>query len=264
VSSLDERFAAVDRQLTEKLRDARRSTRHRGVRGDELAGVLGKEIRDHFIECASIHERCEVRDAHDARSQEVDLVLLNRFHPAFALADRPRFICIEGVIAAAEVKTSLTKREIIDCLIKARAFKRLLASVGESDLKAHNITEAEDTFRYLFRRPFFAFAYEGTSNLRTVQDNIEEWVKDNHVCDIERIDAVFVLGKGVIVNLGAGAGAIQMRDINGDLLSGFVRSETLSIFSQLISWLSVVGPSFTSLEPILLKYAPFNTKGYLK
>ncbi len=190
--------------------------------------------------------------------------LLNRFHPAFALEDRPPFVYIEGAIAAAEVKTSLTKREIIDCLEKARAFKRLLANIGENDLKAHNITESEDTFRYLIRRPFFAFAYEETRTLRAVQNNIEEWVRDNQVPAVEQIDAVFVLNKGMILNLGPGTGAIQKKMTNGDLLSGFIRNDTRSIFSHLILWLSKVCPSFTSLEPILLKYTPFSTDGYVK
>jgi hypothetical protein len=263
MSLLDERFSEIDRQLARKLRNARSSIRHHGIRGDELAGALGTEIRDHIVDCTSFHERCEVQDTHGNVSKEVDLVLLNRFHPTFLLKDRPPAFFIEGVVAAAEVKTSLDKRETIDCLLKAQAFKRLVARVEGKDFEAHNV-ERPDWFRYLLRRPFFAFAYDDTRSLQAVQDNIEEWVTDNRVPRHEQIDAVFVLNKGIVLNLGAGAGAFEMTDANGALLSGFVRKATSTTFAQLITWLSFVCPNFSSVQPILLKYASFATDGYVK
>jgi hypothetical protein len=150
---LDDRFSDIDQVLSKKLRGTRASTAHMGVRGDELGGALGKIIRHHLIECASFYKKCEVTDTHGSRSNEVDLVFLNRFHPKFLLKERPRAFFIEGVIAATEVKTSLDKSETIDCLDKARTFKRLLARVEGKDLLAHNV-EAEDWSRYLLRRPF--------------------------------------------------------------------------------------------------------------
>jgi hypothetical protein len=261
---LDERFADIDRRLAERLKNARSSTTHLGVRGDELAGALGEEIRDHLIDCASFHERCEIRDTRGALSQEVDLVLLNRFHPAFLLKNRPRIFFIEGVLAAAEVKTSLDKGETVECLRKAQAFKRLQSKMTASDLEAHNVDNA-DWDRYLMRRPFFAFAYEDNRNLRTVKKNIEEWIKENNVPKEEQIDAVFVLNRSIIVNLGAGTGigAIEIWGEKAHLLSGFAQKGTSSIFSQLILWLSLVCPSFTSLDSILLKYASFGADGYV-
>ena len=114
------------------------------MRGDELGGALGQMVDDHLVECASFYEKCEVTDTHGNRSNEVDLVFLNRFHPQFLLKDRPRAFFIEGVIAAAEIKTSLDKRETIYCLEKARTFKRLLARVEGKDLLAHNVAVAVD------------------------------------------------------------------------------------------------------------------------
>jgi hypothetical protein len=264
VTLLDERFADVDRRLARSLRNARSSTTHLGIRGDELAATLGEEIQDHFVDCASFHERCEIRDTHGALSKEVDLVLLNRFHPAFLLKDHPRILFIEGVLAAAEVKTSLDKGQLVDCLRKAQAFKRLQSKMTANDLEAHNVDNA-DWDRYLVRRPFFAFAYEDNRSLRTVKRNIEEWVADNRVPNEERIDAMFVLNRGIVVNLGAGTGigAIEVWDENAHLLGGLVQKSTSSIFSQLITWLSLVCPNFTSLDPILLKYASFDTNGYV-
>jgi len=261
MSLFDEWSSDIDRRLEKKLGDARRATVNKAVRGNALAGVLGQEIRDHLIDCASFHEECEVRDGHNRISREVDLVLLNRFHPPFLLRDRPPRLYIEGVPAAAEVKTVLNKREMVDCLEKAQAFKQLVAEVRGSDLKAHNI-ENLDWHRYLLRRPFFAFAYEDSRSRRTVQRNIMEWVRDNGVPEEEQIDAIFVLNKGIIVNLGAGAGTIEMRDHKGEQLNGFVRSTSSAIFSQLITWLSLVCPSFSSLDPILLTYSTFETNGY--
>jgi hypothetical protein len=260
---LDDRFSDIDQALRKKLQGARISTTHMGVRGDELGGALGEVILDHLVECASFYEKCEVTDTHGNRSNEVDLIFLNRFHPKFLLKDRPRAFFIEGAIAAAEVKTSLDKPLTIDCLEKARTFKRLLARVEGRDLQAHNV-EAEDWSRYLLRRPFFAFAYEDTRTLGVVQQNVEEWVRANSVPEEEQIDAIFILNKGVIVNLGSGSGVVEMKDTNGDLVSGFARAETLAVFSQLITWLSQVCPSFAALHPILLRYATFSTAGYVK
>jgi hypothetical protein len=258
---LDDRFSDIDQSLAKKLQDARRATGHMGVRGDELSGALGQIIEEHLIACASFYEKCEVIDTHGNRSSETDLVFLNRFHPLFLLKDRPRAFFIEGVVAAAEVKTSLSKEETIDCLGKAQAFKRLLAKVEGRDLQAHNV-DAEDWSRYLIRRPFFAFAYEDTRALAVVQQNIEEWITANHVPVEEQIDALFILNKGIIVNLGSGLGAPEIRDATGNVITGFARTETSATFSQLILWMSLVCPSFTSLHPILLRYANFSTAGY--
>jgi uncharacterized protein DUF6602 len=260
---LDDRFSNIDQQPSAKLRDARRSTRHDGIRGDELSGALGEIVKSHFVDCASYYEKCEVTDTHGSLSNEVDLVFLNHFHPAFLLKDRPRAFFIEGVLAAAEVKTSLDKSETIDCLQKAQAFKRLLPRVEGNDLQTHNV-EAEDWSRYLLRRPFFAFAYEDTRRLSTIHRNIEEWINAHQIPDVEQIDAFFIRNKGIIVNLGSGSGTLEIRDANGDLLSGFVRNETTAVFSQLILWLSSVCPTFTSLHPILLRYMNFSTAGFVK
>jgi hypothetical protein len=261
MSLLDEWFSDIDKRLKKKLDDARRVTTPNAVRGDALAGELGQEIRDHLIDCGSLHEKCQVRDTHDRISQEIDLVLLNRFHPPFLLRDRPPILYIEGVLAAAEVKAALDKNETVDCLKKARAFKQLVAEVHGNDLKRHTIDNV-DWPRYLWRRPFFAFAYEDRRTLRTIQRNIVEWVRDNGVPESEQIDALFVLNKGIIINLGSGMGTIEIADDAGNRLSGFVRSATPAVFSQLITWLSRVCPSFSSLDPILLKYSLFQTGDY--
>lgn len=55
-----------------------------------------------------------------------------------------------------------------------------------------------------------------------------------------------------------------MADANGSLVSGFARNQTPTVFSQLITWLSQVCPSFASLHPVLLRYAPFRTAGYVQ
>jgi hypothetical protein len=226
---LDKRFSDVDNRLREKLKDARDITTHRGVRGNELAGALGQEIRDHLIDCASCHEQCEVRDTHGSVSPEIDLILLNRFHPPFLL-NKPRTLLIEGVLAAAEVKTALNKAELEDCLTKARAFKRLVASV---DLNARTVDA--DWPRYYLRRPYFAFAYEDRRNLGTIQRNVVNWISENRVPEVEQIDPVFVLNRGIIMNLGAGVGTIIVKDCMGEPLDGIVRRKTHAIFSQLIS-----------------------------
>jgi hypothetical protein len=260
---LEDRFSSVDQSLKAKLQQARRANRHTGIRGDELAGALGKEVRDHFVECASFYDKCEVEDTHGGVSKEVDIVFLNRFHPAFLLEDRPRAFFIEGVLAAAEVKTSLNRIKMIDCLQKAQKFKRLIARVEGKDLQAHNL-DAEDFPRYLLRRPFFAFAYEDKRPLSVIHKNIEDWTETNEVHEVERIDAVFILNKGIIVNLGSGVGTPEMKDPKGEVLNGFVRNETPAIFSQLILWLSRVCPTFSSLHPILLRYMQFGTSGHVK
>lgn len=263
MSLLDERLIEIDQRLSKALQNARSSTRHRGIRGGELASALGRELQDHLVDCASYHASCEVQDSHGTLSREVDLVLLNRHHPRFLVENRPPAFYVEGVIAAAEVKTSLDKKETIDCLEKARAFKRLLAKVEGKDLQAHNIDSA-DWFRFLLRRPFFAFAFEDRRDLWSLQGNIEEWVRTHRVPESEQIDAVFVLNRGVVLNLGRGSGAIEMRDSKGELLRGFVRKSIQSVAPQLVPWLSLVCPSFGPPDPILLKYAKFETTGYTK
>jgi hypothetical protein len=256
---LDAHFAGVDGLLRRKLRAIRSATRHKGGRGDDLAKVLGENVQKHLVDCSSFHERCEVRDSRDRVSNQVDLVFLNRFHPTFSLQEPPRLFLIEGVMAAAEVKTVLNKPRTIECLESARSFKRLQAKVDGRDLGEHNI-EVDDWPRFLFSRPFFAFAYEDTRSLNAIAQNIQDWTTENHVPAEQQIDALFVLNRGIILNLGPNLSVFK--DDSGDPMTGLVSKETAVIFSQLMLWLATIGPVFRTLHPILLRHGDFSTDGY--
>ena len=263
MSFVNERLSEVDSRLAAALRRARGRTKHHGIRGNALADALGDEIQRHLIGCASVHKGCEARDTENRISREIDLVFLSRFHPAFLHDERPGLVYIEGVLAAAEVKTSLNRAEVADCVEKARHFKRLTAKIDSRDLQSHSL-EAEDWDYFLWRRPFLAFAYEDRRDLSSIRDNIAAWSDENRIPDTERIDAVFVLNQGGIVNLRSGAGAPASPSHAGDGRWGILGKEIMPVFTQLILWLSRAAPDFSALSPILLRYAPFDLAAYCR
>lgn len=262
MSALSERLADVDDRLAKALVRARRQTRHLGVRGAAVAAVLGEEIRRHLIACAGFEEGCEVRDTCNRVSREVDLVFLNRFHPAFLHDDSPKLVYIEGVLAAAEVKTSLSGEGLADCLDKARCFKQLQAGIDPRlDLESHTL-DNEDWDYFLWRRPFFAFAFDDRRDLPKIRDNIASWTEENRVPENEQIDAVFVLGKGGILNLRSGFGGDRSPGGAGHRQWGMLEQGQAPVFAQLMTWLTRACPDFSALSPILLRYASFDPSAY--
>jgi hypothetical protein len=104
------------------------------------------------------------------RSNQTDVVVTDEEQP-FQVDESPQLFIIEGVAAAAEVKTKLTAQELRDCLRKAERFKALEALLGKATTLPSPTRRGNpnsDLLRFYRRRPFFVFAYEGATDQNTL------------------------------------------------------------------------------------------------
>ena len=68
------------------------------------------------------------------------------------------------------------------------------------------------------------------------------------------LDAVFVLGRGWIINFGDGKGSFQFRTPKGESIEGWAWKDSDSVLFGLLGWLSIVMPRMIRFEPILPGY----------
>src|SRR5262249_15684211 len=104
----------------------------------------------------------------------------------------------------------------------------------------------------------FLFAYESQLSLSTIADRLLKESKTETTTDL--VDAVFVLGKGLIINFGDGKGALQFVNPEGVPQTGWIMQEYEATLIELIAWLSVAMPLFVRFEPILPRYTNMNFK----
>ncbi len=79
-----------------------------------------------------------------------------------------------------------------------------------------------DLKRFYEHPPFFLFCYESQLSLDKIKQNIEAFVAEKSIDNLQVLDAVFVLGKGWIINLGDGQGAFQFRTPDGKTSTNWI------------------------------------------
>jgi hypothetical protein len=174
----------------------------------------------------------------------------------FHVDESPQLFIIEGVAAAAEVKTTLTAEELRDSVRKAERFKALEAVLGKATMLASPDQRGNpnsDLLRFYRRRPFFVFAYEGAIDENTL---VEVAASRDQAHQPPPIDAIFVLDKGFALNYWDGNGALGYLDLTtGQVARGWRwLAEPSFTLVWLLMWLNSVMPRFAVRSSPLLAY----------
>jgi hypothetical protein len=197
----------------------------------------------------------EVIDYRGNRSSQTDVIVADDEQP-FQVDESPQLFIIEGVAAAAEVKTTLTAEEFRDSLRKAERFKTLEAVLGKAAMLASPEKRGNpnsDLLRFYRRRPFFVFAYEGAIDEKTL---LEVAASRDQAHQPPPIDAVFVLDKGFALNFWDGNGALDFKDLTtGESIRGWRWwAEPSFTLVWLLMWLNAVMPRFAMRSAPIIAY----------
>jgi len=249
---LKNKIAAVEAQMKEKLEEARATFAHSGNKGTSLENSFRKFLRQYLPRRLEVGHG-EIIDLNERRSKQTDVVIVSEEHPFTFTPDLPGLFFIEGVCAAAEVKTNLTSTKMLkEVLENSCQFKKLELNLNKG-WRLFSSTPS-DLNRFYKYPPWFLFTFESSLTLSSIHNRIVEFVKHNTVETNRLVDAVFILGSGWIINFGDGKGSYQFRTPQGESVEGWVWKNSDSVLFDLLGWLSIVMPRMVRFEPILPRY----------
>ena len=240
--------------MRNELAKARVRFAHAGDKGTAAEDSFRAVVREYLPRRLAVGHG-EVIDTNDSRSGQTDVVIVNEDHPFTFTEDLPGLFFVEGVVGAGEVKSVLTTSHLNATIAGSRKFKSLKSNPGEGA----QVEVFQGDFRYVNNPPFFLFAYESDLSMATIHSRLAQ-EKDSDTGEVltDLVDAVFILGKGWIVNFGSRAGRFQFRTPEGETLLGWQRKESGSSLQPLMEWLSSVQPSIKRRLPILPMYTMGN------
>lgn len=246
---LKDRISAAEKQMKARLAETRASFKHKGIKGDHAEEGLREFLRQYLPRRYSVGHG-EVVDLDSNRSSQTDVVVANDEHPFMYPDDIQGLFFVEGVCAGGEVKSILTKAELDKTLENSRTWKKLKARPGKGTLIN---TNPEDRDRFYANPPYFLFAYESQLSMEAVEAQLK--ASGSYIEQPERrqLDAVFVLDKGVVIDMGGGKGSLQFR-VNGEAQPGWQRSDTENVLFEVVRWLTIVMPRMVRFEPVLASY----------
>ena len=193
------------------------------------------------------------------RSRQMDVIVADEEQPfQVNINDPAQLMIIEGVSAAAEVKTTLTKPELQDCLKKGHSFKALEAVLGKATMLASPTLYGNpnsDLLRFYFHRPFFAFAYEGAIDSGTLIEMLSEDERSREHDVVPSLDAVFILDKGFALNLWDGNSAFRFQSETHEVVTGWYWfGDPDRTLLGLLLWLHTTMPRFAIRSAPMLGY----------
>lgn len=246
---LRDKIAAVEAQMRAKLDEIRATFAHPADKGTSAEDSFRAFLREYLPRRLAVGHG-EIVDRQGRRSRQTDLVIVTEDHPFTFTADLPGLFFIEGVCGAGEVKTNLTATELQKGLESSSDFKRM-----EAQTKGVMVyTNPSDRDRFYRCPPCFLVAFESQLTLAAILEKNVQFTTDRGLEATRLLDAVFVLGRGWVINFGDGKGAFQFRGANGESVAGWADNESDSVLFDLLGWLSIVMPRMIRFEPILPSY----------
>ena len=249
MSVLESKIHRIEAQLRSKLDETRDSFKHSGVKGDVLEASF-REMLMQFLPRSTGIGHGEVIDTMDGRSAQTDVVVVSGDHPFTFEPEVAGLFFIEGVLAAGEVKTNLEGVGLKRALANSKSFRNLRMHPGAGRVTPGNTDEN----RYYVSPPWFLFALESRLSLDKIQIEIEKFIGGSGWVVNQAIDAVFVLSRGWLVNLGEGNGLYRLRGSSGELIQGWHQKASDTVLFDFLAWLSSVMPRIHWDSPILPRY----------
>ena len=247
---LKNKIVTVEAQMKQKLEEIRATFAQSGNKGTSVEDLFRSFLREYLPRRLEVGHG-EIVDPNKLRSKQTDVVIVNEDHPFTFTPDLPGLFFIEGVCAAAEIKTNLTSTELEKAIKNSCQFKQLEIKPSKGEMVHSNPSDLDRFYKY---PPWFLLSFESSLTLSSIKDRIKEYVKHNTVKANRLMDAVFVLGSGWVINFGDGKGSFQFRTPQGKSVEGWVCKNSNSVLFDLLGWLSIVMPKMIRFEPILAKY----------
>ncbi|MEO6288249.1 MAG: DUF6602 domain-containing protein [Dyadobacter sp.] len=240
-------------QMQSELARLRATFRHSGIKGTGTEKAFLEFIRQ-YISLSHGVGQGEIIDSYGNRSGQADVVIINQDHPFTFSSNAAGLFFIEGVTAAGEIKSKLTSGELTKALKSAVKFKRLQMN----DPLGKTVTaKPSDAQRFGRHPPYFLFCFESQLSLDRIHQNILAFCKKNQIQEPHTIDAVFVINKGFLVDLGDGTGAYKAKNSqSGKDLESWTKVTKNTVLFDCLAWLSITMPRSERPIPILTQYLP--------
>jgi hypothetical protein len=249
-------FRAAEKMLAASLEKARAGFQHHGIRGDAAEIAFREMLELHLPRYLAVGTG-EAIDSQGGRSGQTDVVIANAEQPFRSSRDEAGVYLIEGLTAAAEVKSRLTTDELGDILEKAEEFKKLRVYDNAGDMI--HCAEA-DRKRFYRCPPYFGFTYENSVAVRTILERLSsaEDVPAPNSADFSLpvLDALFILGKGFAINYRSGE---TLRREDGS--TGWCWNDSSNVLVDMFLWLSAVMPRVQRFQSIVIPYLAQSISG---
>ena len=255
-----------EKRLRLELEDIRRKYEHAGNKGGQIESVV-RDFLSRYLPAYNRVGHGEVFNIEGLRSKQTDLVITNEYHVALTSdwSEAQTFI-IEGVECAAEIKTTINAvdTDLRDIFDKAKTFKQMLI---EPDLGMQARMNSNDVSRFIWRKPYFGFAFESQVSLDRIVQELRSW--DEELRPIERpvVDSLFVLDRGGFMNMGTGEGSFYSIGRDGRKQSGYVilREGGEEVLTTLLTWILATMPKLQYFtHPAFAYLRPDQNQGRLR
>lgn len=247
---LKDKIAAAQGQMRGRLEEIRATFTHAGDKGVSVEDAFRDFLRQYLPRRLTVGHG-EVVDLHGGRSKQTDVVIVTDDHPFTFTPDLPGLFFVEGVCGAGEVKTNLTAAALDKALESSRQFKRLEIRPGKGTIACFNPSDRE---RFYKCPPWFVLAFDSQLSLDRIKEKSVQFTADKRLQGTRLLDAVFVLGRGWVINFGDGKGSFQYRTPDDESVTGWLENESDSVLFDLLAWLSIVMPTMARFEPVLASY----------
>jgi hypothetical protein len=191
-------------------------TKHSGSKGNARAFEVAQFLRSRLPSAYGVECQGEAVDFLDRRSGELDIIIYDKSRNA-VLSESPLWLPAEAVLACIEVKSKLTKAELVNTfratklLTDLRPFgeRFLLGNIGPKDADTP-LTPSGKQCKKIVRSRCFRTLLGYDSDLSKQNWLMNEWARAQAAanecsCPVTAIDRILVIGRGLITP-GARAG----------------------------------------------------------
>lgn len=252
---LESFVSSSEHVLRAALDKARAGHDHRGIRGDLVEEAVRSFLGNHLPKRLDVGHGTVI-DRFGSFSKQLDVVVIDDDHPFRYEKDSAGSYLVEGVVAAAEVKASLSTQQLVDMLEKGAAL-RVLKPVQPNGSMRLGSSES-DTHRFYVSPPYFGVALETKVSVETILQTLRTYPDSPSPegCGrtIPALDALFTLDRGVFLNLWDGQGDLFMTDESGNRATGWVWLGAEGPLVRLFTWLHSVMPRIQRWTSIALPY----------
>ncbi len=191
------------RRLLSEFEALKEEQRDSDVKGGGNEAIIAEFIQRHYS-TRIVVRNTSIIDTNDQQSDEVDVIVCNEDQPFVSPTSVPDLLLAEGVDFVLQVKAILTSDEVRRVVHNCRSVKRLRRIHGGHDQVFLDV-EADAPF-FVDRIPYLCIAFQSGLSLPTVAERLQ--AECEHVPIEEQPDAIFVLGRGMVVNARNGEGTL--------------------------------------------------------
>jgi hypothetical protein len=210
------------RRLLVEFEALREEQRDSDVKGGGNEAIVAEFMRRHYS-TKIVVPNSSIIDTNDQQSDEIDVIVCNEDQPFVSRTSVPDLLLAEGVDFVVQVKAILTSDEVKRVVRNCRSVKRL-RRIHTSHDQVFLDAEADVPF-FVERIPYLCFAFQSDLSLPTAAARLQAECAE--VPLEEQPDALFVLGRGMVVN---------GRNGEGTLAHGFTGFNDQDLVDDLGDW----------------------------